>query len=359
MRKVYEVMDVASTAFILRKGKLTFELSQSDRYHVEGKEIIFGTEEPLIASRNNRDEYFRFQTVYVDDDAKIEIIPLPNLLKLIGIYNIGYSITKNIAKCLQITNRMYVKKEKNLSGHEIISKEYSKIYVDTIDALKREFGKFKPVWLAQLIDRFSNSLNYAKGKAFKEGSSASDFKLDIEKLEDLTFNLRAGSILCEEGDPGDEMYILNRGNLQVYIGGKKVFDIFEPGTVMGEMALLLGERRTATIKTVTDCNITIVKRENIKDIAENTQDFFLKIAVNLGQRQEHNCMLIREINELMQEEKDREGRPAAPKEKASYKELLSLLRELERYEAKYRNPWLISILGWVRERISKVRDVYS
>ena len=359
MRKVYEVMDVATTAFILRKGKLTFEVSPNDRYHVEGKEIIFGTEEPLIAIRDNRDEYYRFQTVHVDDDAKIEIIPLPNLLKLIGIYNIGYSITKNIARCLQITNRMYINKQKNLSGHEIASKEYARIYVDTIDALKKEFEKFKPVWLSELVERFSNSLTYAKGKAFKESSSSSDFKLDIEKLEDLTFNLKAGSILCEEGDPGDEMYILNRGNLQVYIGGKKVFDIFEPGTVMGEMALLLGERRTATIKTVTDCNITIVKRENLMGIADNSVDFFLKIAVNLGQRQEHNCLLIREANELLQGEKEWDGRPAAPRENTSYKELLSLLRELDRFEARYHNPWLISILGWVKGRIGKVRDDYA
>lgn len=352
-------MDAASCAYILRKGKLTFELSPSDRYHVEGKEIIFGAEEPLIACRDNCDEYYRFQSVYTDDDAKIEKIPVPNLLKLIGIFNIGYSITKNIATCLQITNRIYINKEKKLSGHEIVAKEFSKIYVDVIDTLRKEYEKFKPAWLSQLIEQYSNSLTYAKGKAFREGGGGSGFKLDIAKLKDLNFNLRAGSILCEEGDPGDEMYILNRGNLQVYIGGKKVYDIFEPGTVMGEMALLLGEKRTATIKTVTDCNITIVKRDNLKEVAESNEDFFLKIAVNLGQRQEHNCTLIRETNELLEGEGNRAGKPPAPKENTPYKELLSILRELERYESTYRNAWLTSILGWAKERINKVRDVYS
>lgn len=358
MRTVYEVMDNADSAYILQKGKLTFELSPKDRYTVEGKEIIFGAEEPLIASRNNSEEYFRFQTVLAEDEALIKKIPLDNLYRVIGVYNIGYSITKNIARCLEITNRMYIAKEKKLSGHEISAKEFARIYVDVIDALKDAFGNYRTTWLAEIIDRYSNSLVFAKGRAFREGSGRSDFKLDMDQLDDLTFNLKAGSILCEEGDAGEEMYILNRGNLQVFIGGKKVFDIFDPGTVIGEMALLLGAKRTATIKTVTDCNITIVKRENLEEVAKSNKDFFLKMAANLGQRLEHNCMLIRETSSLL-EESEYTDTPEAPKERTSYKELLTMLRELERYEIKYKNSWLSSILNSAKARIHKVRDIYA
>lgn len=358
MRTVYEVMDNADSAYILQKGKLTFELSPKDRYTVEGKEIIFGAEEPLIASRNNSEEYFRFQTVLAEDEALIKKIPLDNLYRVIGVYNIGYSITKNIARCLEITNRMYIAKEKKLSGHEISAKEFARIYVDVIDALKDAFGNYRTTWLAEIIDRYSNSLVFAKGRAFREGSGRSDFKLDMDQLDDLTFNLKAGSILCEEGDAGEEMYILNRGNLQVFIGGKKVFDIFDPGTVIGEMALLLGAKRTATIKTVTDCNITIVKRENLEEVAKSNKDFFLKMAANLGQRLEHNCMLIRETSSLL-EESEYADTPEAPKERTSYKELLTMLRELERYEIKYKNSWLSSILNSAKARIHKVRDIYA
>ena len=358
MRTVYEVMDNADSVYILQKGKLTFELSPKDRYTVEGKEIIFGAEEPLIASRNNSEEYFRFQTVLAEDEALIKKIPLDNLYRVIGVYNIGYSITKNIARCLEITNRMFIAKEKKLSGHEISAKEFARIYVDVIDALKDAFGNYRTTWLAEIIDRYSNSLVFAKGRAFREGSGRSDFKLDMDQLDDLTFNLKAGSILCEEGDAGEEMYILNRGNLQVFIGGKKVFDIFDPGTVIGEMALLLGAKRTATIKTVTDCNITIVKRENLEEVAKSNKDFFLKMAANLGQRLEHNCMLIRETSSLL-EESEYADTPEAPKERTSYKELLTMLRELERYEIKYKNSWLSSILNSAKARIHKVRDIYA
>ena len=139
---------------------------------------------------------------------------------------------------------------------------------------------------------------------------------------------------------------------------KKVFDIFDPGTVIGEMALLLGAKRTATIKTVTDCNITIVKHENLEEVAKSNKDFFLKMAANLGQRLEHNCMLIRETSSLL-EDNEYDDTLKAPQERTSYKELLTMLRELEHYEVKYKNHWLSSILNSAKARINKIRDIYA
>ena len=46
------------------------------------------------------------------------------------------------------------------------------------------------------------------------------------------------------------MFILQSGTLEVSIAGRKAAVIEQPGTVIGEMALLLGEKRTATIKPV-------------------------------------------------------------------------------------------------------------
>jgi len=358
MQKVYEVMDMADTAYIMHKGKIIFEISPNDQYQLEGKEIIFGAEEPLIAYYNEREEYFRFQTVYVDDDSIVDRIPLDNLIKVISIYNIGYTITRNIARFVQITNKMFINKEKKLSGKEMASKVYASIYVDIVDQLKNYLQKFKLSWLRQLIDRYSNSLVYTKGLAFRKSTARSDLKLDIEKLQEYTFNLRAGSILCEEGDKNNEMFILNRGNLEVYVGGKKVVDINKAGTVMGEMALLLGEKRTATIKTITDCNITIIKPENLKEVAQNSKNFFLNIAVNLGKRLEHNCNLIRETNELIQESVSA-GKILPPSERTNYKELLSVIRELERYEVKYKNEWLSSLLQKVKKEITEIRETFS
>ncbi len=358
MIKIYEVMDIADKAYIMHEGKLIYEISENDRYTIEGKEIIFGAEEPLIAYKTGRDEYFRFQSAYVSEDAKVDKIPLSNLYKVISLYNVGYNISKNIAKCVEITNKIYINKEKRLSGQEMASKEYARIYVETVNELKAIYEKLKIGWLGQILKDFTNSLVYTKGKAFQKSSASSAIKVNTRTLNEYTFNLKAGSILCEEGDEGHEMFILNRGALEVYIGGKKVADINEPGTVIGEMALLLGEKRTATIKTISDCNITIIKPEDLRKIAEKDKSFFLNLAVNMSKRLEHNCYLIRETNEIMRESK-KTAVPLPPKERTNYRELLNMLRTLERFQNKYKNEWLDHIIRKTKSKISKIRDFFK
>ena len=357
MQKIYELMDIADTAYIMHRGKLIFEISQKDRYHLEGREIIFGAEEPLIAYKLKREDYFRFQTVYIEEGSEVDTIPLPNLYKVLSVYNIGYSIAKNIAKFVEITNKMYVKKEKHLSGKEMASKEFARLYAEVVEELKKHQEKIKTNWLKALIDKYADSLVYTKGIAFQKETPKSELKLDMQQLSDFIIQLEAGALLCEEGDRGNEMFILNRGHLEVYIGRKKVATIHENGTVIGEMALLLGEKRTATIKSLTDCNITIIKPENLKEIAQNNSDFFLNIAVNMARRLEHNCSMIRETADLITDEDNTEVN-APPKERTNYRELLTFMNELERYDSKYKFPWLSEIIKKMRRELTKLRETF-
>ena len=127
---------------------------------------------------------------------------------------------------------------------------------------------------------------------------------------------------------------------------------------MNISALLLGAKRTATIKTVTDCNITVIKPENLKEAAQNNPDFFLNIAVNLGRRLENNCNLIRETEELLRESKERET-PLPPKERTNYKALLAMMRDLERYDLKYKMEWLSDIIRNTKTKINEARDLWK
>jgi hypothetical protein len=356
MQKIYELMDSADSAYIMHKGKLTFEISPNDKYYLEGKEIIFGTEEPLIAYKSNRDSYFRFQTVYAEDGSSVDSIPLKNLYKVISTYNIGYVIVKNIAKFVEITNKMYIKKEQNLSGKDMASREFARLYVEMLDRLDEAYEKMKVKWVKKVVDNYMNSLVYTKGKAFKKDTAKSSLKLRLDQNSDYIVDLEAGALLCEEGDQENEMFILNRGNLEVYIGGKKVAMIGESGTVIGEMALLLGEKRTATIKALTNCNITIIKPENLKEVASGNSDFFLNVAVNMGRRLEHNCSLIRGTEDLLGES-ETEALPAAPKERTNYLELMALMNELETYDAKYKLEWLSDLLQYCRSEIAQIRKL--
>jgi Cyclic nucleotide-binding domain len=74
--------------------------------------------------------------------------------------------------------------------------------------------------------------------------------------------LRKGATLVTQGDPGHELYLLFDGLLAVEIDGVTVTEL-GPGAVVGELALLAGGRRTATLRAVTGCRVAAVAGDRI------------------------------------------------------------------------------------------------
>jgi CRP/FNR family transcriptional regulator, cyclic AMP receptor protein len=61
----------------------------------------------------------------------------------------------------------------------------------------------------------------------------------------------AGTVIAREGEPGIGLFIITEGRATVSIGGRKKGAI-EPGEFFGEIALLDGGPRTATVTAETD-----------------------------------------------------------------------------------------------------------
>ena len=77
--------------------------------------------------------------------------------------------------------------------------------------------------------------------------------LDREHLEAVVsvgrrVSYQPGQAVVERGDPGDAMYIVLGGAAEVDVGGR--FHRLERGDFFGEMAVLAGEPREATVKAV-------------------------------------------------------------------------------------------------------------
>ena len=75
----------------------------------------------------------------------------------------------------------------------------------------------------------------------------------------------AGEILMRQGEPGETMYVIRRGTVEVLAHGADGSDrhIANLGSshVIGEAALLTGEPRNATIRALTDVEVIEVSRE--------------------------------------------------------------------------------------------------
>jgi CRP-like cAMP-binding protein len=74
----------------------------------------------------------------------------------------------------------------------------------------------------------------------------------------------AGDILFLAGALADEAFLIKQGELLVYdtIGGvERIFATRRVGDIVGEIALIDGQRRSAAVRAITDCELIVLTRD--------------------------------------------------------------------------------------------------
>jgi hypothetical protein len=79
-------------------------------------------------------------------------------------------------------------------------------------------------------------------------------------------NLKKGATLVEQGQPGNELFLLLDGVLRVEVEGKPLVEV-GPGAILGERALLEGGGRTSTLRAVTPCKVATVRGDQVAPAA--------------------------------------------------------------------------------------------
>ena len=74
--------------------------------------------------------------------------------------------------------------------------------------------------------------------------------------------IRRGATVTEQGEPGDELYLILDGTLNVEIDGRKLAEI-GPGAIVGERAVLEGGHRTSTLRATTSCRVAVESASQI------------------------------------------------------------------------------------------------
>jgi CRP/FNR family transcriptional regulator, cyclic AMP receptor protein len=78
--------------------------------------------------------------------------------------------------------------------------------------------------------------------------------------------LPAGQVLFSHGEPGDAVYVIERGEIEISVhsvdGRKLALDVLRDGEVFGEIALF-GGARTATATAQTDCVLRKIRRADV------------------------------------------------------------------------------------------------
>lgn len=75
----------------------------------------------------------------------------------------------------------------------------------------------------------------------------------------------AGETVIQQGDEGDNFYVVDQGEVDVYVNGEWVTSISEGGS-FGELALIYGTPRAATVKAKTDLKLWGIDRDSYRRI---------------------------------------------------------------------------------------------
>ncbi|MET0412289.1 MAG: serine/threonine-protein kinase [Polyangiaceae bacterium] len=81
-------------------------------------------------------------------------------------------------------------------------------------------------------------------------------------------NVPAGTIIIREGDAGDAAFIITSGTCRVYRdvdSEQETLAVLGPGDVFGEMALLLDERRVASVEAVTNVTLLVLDKTTMTE----------------------------------------------------------------------------------------------
>ncbi|MBK1630188.1 hypothetical protein CKO31_05405 [Thiohalocapsa halophila] len=93
------------------------------------------------------------------------------------------------------------------------------------------------------------------------------------------------TVIIEKGDESSSLYVLEQGRAKVYVaddaGREIVLRELGPGDHFGELALLGGSPRTASVETLTDCDVRLLTGPVFKDFLAKHPEVALSLIRHL------------------------------------------------------------------------------
>ena len=83
--------------------------------------------------------------------------------------------------------------------------------------------------------------------------------------------MKKGEVILREGEIGDRMYFIQSGQVEVSTekeGGFVFLAKLKPGDFFGEVSVITGKPRTATVKAVTDVRLLEISKEEIQKVVK-------------------------------------------------------------------------------------------
>lgn len=159
----------------------------------------------------------------------------------------------------------------------------------------------------------------------------------------------AGAMLFREGDPGKHMLIICQGQIEVIKGEKTVLATLGEGDILGEMAPILGGKRSTSARAKGEATALFLRGEALRILMHKIPDLSLGILRLMGKR-------LQRANEAIQSAGTKNASPYALEVMSeSQQEKLPLPEQLVigRGDPAEKTPGRLNLKGSGKSKISR------
>lgn len=99
---------------------------------------------------------------------------------------------------------------------------------------------------------------------------------DLFRRDPEFIKVPAGGFLFHEGEPGDVMYVLIRGEAEIVMAGLPM-ELCKSGDIVGELAMVDGSIRSATVVAHTDCEFAVIDKKRFEFLVDEAPRFAIDV----------------------------------------------------------------------------------
>ena len=138
--------------------------------------------------------------------------------------------------------------------------------------------------------------NFDIAETIKEVSFFKEYLVDEEVISQIINlckpkNFKKGSVIIKEGDQGDELFIILKGEIDIVkktLQNEKYvvtsLNSTMGGIYVGELALIDNDKRSATVEARTDCECLVLNRENFIRFGDENPKIGLNITREIAKQ---------------------------------------------------------------------------
>lgn len=113
--------------------------------------------------------------------------------------------------------------------------------------------------------------------------------MEMEKklTEKYGKSLTKGTVIFYEGEIGHEMYVVQKGKVQITVSAKgkeKILAVLSAGDFFGEMSILNDKPRRATATVIEDADLLVLDRDTFTEMIKNNGEIALRMIKTLARR---------------------------------------------------------------------------